>query len=107
MLLLEINRKDAQYYSFKKAKNEITKDNHSMILGIDDRNLPVEQDDNLIIFCSDTLFMIKYILSIAMFYSLQKKIKTDNLVIIDCLNRLNDYKTSKFNIINNTIFNIR
>ena len=82
MLLLEINRKNGSSLTFKKARKEVLKDKNNIILGIDDRNLIVEQEDNLLVVCSNINFLTRYILSIALFYSLQKKNKYDNLKIV-------------------------
>ena len=86
--------------TFKKARKEVLKDKNNIILGIDDRNLIVEQEDNLLVVCSNINFLTRYILSIALFYSLQKKNKYDNLKIVDCLNCFNEYQTNKFDVIN-------
>ena len=100
MLLLEINRKNGSSLTFKKARKEVLKDKNNIILGIDDRNLIVEQEDNLLVVCSNINFLTRYILSIALFYSLQKKNKYDNLKIVDCLNCFNEYQINKFDVIN-------
>lgn len=83
-LLLEINKKDPNPLSFKKALKEMSKDCSSLILGIDDRNLLVEHEGNLLIIGKNKDFVKKYLLSIMCFSKNLKKYKNEELCLIDC-----------------------
>lgn len=98
-LILEINKKDASCLSFKKAKKEMPKDASAIVLGIDDRNLLVELDDNLLICSKNINLMKKYLLSIMTFCTLQKKFNKDKFTLIDVNGFLKDYTLNNLTVI--------
>lgn len=100
-LLLELNRFDGKYLSLRKAKKEVSKDNLTFVLGIDDRNLLVELDDNLIIVGKNKELVNLYVLSIMTFYVKQKKYIPFSLGLIDLTNGFSEYEFNNIEYIDN------
>lgn len=99
-LILELNRTFGKPLSFEKASKEISKDNLSFVLGIDDRNLLVEVDDNLLIIGKNKSFIEKYVYSIMSFFKEQKKYQVNSLILVDNGKYFKDYNFDKVEVIN-------
>lgn len=98
-LLLETNKLDASTLNYKKALKELSKDEFCIVLGIDDRNLLVELDDNLLIVCKNDDFLRKYVLSVLSFCSLQKRCNDGLITLIGLKHDFSDTLINRINII--------
>lgn len=82
-LLLEMNKENPTTLNYKQALKEISKEDYTIILGIDDRNLLVELDDNLLIICKNEEFLKMYLCSILTVCTLQKKHLKEYITLVD------------------------
>lgn len=82
-VLIEVSKLKPRCLSIYKAKQMISKQEFSIVFGIDDRNLIIELEDNSIIIGSNSILLEKYLLSIILFCQLQKKFINNSLVVLD------------------------
>lgn len=99
-ILIEINRINPQKLSLYKASQIISKNEFSLVFGIDDRNLLIELDDNTLIVGADYKKIEVYLLSIISFSLSQRKYVDNTIILLDINKRFNCYKLDKIIIKN-------
>ena len=105
-VIIEVNKKEPKFLSFQKAIKEVSKNELSYIIGIDDRNVILELDKNMLIISDNQTLLQKYLLSIYTFASIQKKHQSESFVIIDINKKLSGYNVptiSDIDYLNNII----
>lgn len=85
-LLLEINKKEPNCLTLKRALKVTTKNSLFPVIGIDDRNLIVELDSNLLIIGKNKDFVTRYLMSIIFYFKSLRKYKNEKITLINCYN---------------------
>lgn len=103
-VLIEVNKINPKSLSLYKASQSISKDEFSIVLGMDDRNLLVEVEDNLLIIGEEYNEIEKYVLSIVVFCISQKKYIQNTITILDMDKDFKSYNIEGINIRNEIEF---
>lgn len=90
-LIIEVNKINPSPLYFSEALKEISKNQFTPILGMDDRNVIVDLDGNTLIIGNDNPIMHNYFISLFTFCLIQKKCCAENIEVIDLGSRLTDY----------------
>lgn len=102
--IFEINKIKPSSYSFEKAKKEISKNELNIILGLDDRNMIVELEDNLLVVGKNKNILKKYFSSIIEFCQTQRKFNKNSCIVFDLNNEINyEYKTNDLSVFDEII----
>lgn len=99
-VIIEVNKINPSSLSLERASKNISKTTLTYILGIDDRNLLVELDDNLLIIGENQSLIRKYILSIILLVSKEKKYNINNTMLIDVSSEYSEFEIKNINVSN-------
>lgn len=99
-ILIEVNKAEPKALSFNKAMTEIPKNEVSYVIGMDDRNIIVELDKNLLVIADNKSLIKKYLLSIIVFGTIQKKHEEGSFVLIDTKKMFNEFNLENVKVVN-------
>lgn len=99
-ILIEVNKAEPKALSFNKAMTEIPKNEVSYVIGMDDRNIIVELDKNLLVIGDNKSLIKKYLLSIIVFGTIQKKHEEGSFVLIDTTKMFNEFNLENVKVVN-------
>lgn len=99
-ILIEVNKAEPKALSFNKAMTEIPKNEVSYVIGMDDRNIIVELDKNLLVIGDNKSLIKKYLLSIIVFGTIQKKYEEGSFVLIDTTKMFNEFNLENVKVVN-------
>lgn len=99
-ILIEVNKAEPKALSFNKAMTGIPKNEVSYVIGMDDRNIIVELDKNLLVIGDNKSLIKKYLLSIIVFGTIQKKHEEGSFVLIDTKKMFNEFNLENVKVVN-------